>query len=69
MERYCSTCQSPQQAVAPTEEEEDQVSVGVAHRGITFCCRKYTIIARDGAEGPYLQRKCYVCYDNYHSIG
>jgi hypothetical protein len=23
MERYCSTGQSPQQAVAPTEEEED----------------------------------------------
>jgi hypothetical protein len=26
------------------------------------------MIAREGAKGPYLQRKCYVCYDNYHSI-
>ena len=25
MERYCSTSQSPQRAVAPTEEEEDKV--------------------------------------------
>jgi hypothetical protein len=24
MERYCSTGQSPQQAVAPTEEEEEE---------------------------------------------
>jgi hypothetical protein len=25
MERYCSTGQSPQQAVAPTEEEDDEL--------------------------------------------
>jgi hypothetical protein len=23
MEKYCSTCQSPQRALAPTEEEEE----------------------------------------------
>jgi len=28
MERYCSTGQSPQQAVAPTEEEEEDLFVG-----------------------------------------
>ena len=27
MERYCSTGQSPQRAVAPTEEEEDNCTV------------------------------------------
>ena len=25
------------------------------------------MIARDWAKGPYLQRKCYFCCDNYHN--
>jgi len=29
MERYCSTGQSPQRAVAPTEEEKEEVVVVV----------------------------------------
>jgi hypothetical protein len=34
MERYCSTGQSPQRAVAPTEEEEDKEEDRVAVRSV-----------------------------------
>jgi len=34
MERYCSTGQSPQRAVAPTEEEEEEEEVSSPHTAI-----------------------------------
>jgi hypothetical protein len=34
MERYCSTGQSPQRAVAPTEEEEEEEEVCLVLIGI-----------------------------------
>jgi hypothetical protein len=34
MERYCATSQSPQQAVAPMEEEEEWILIKVLHLSV-----------------------------------
>jgi hypothetical protein len=36
MEKYCSTGQSPQRAVAPTEEEEEEEEEGVDYYEIQY---------------------------------
>jgi hypothetical protein len=41
MERYCSTGQSPQRAVAPTEEEEEEEEE-VTETGFLHFVRKHT---------------------------
>jgi hypothetical protein len=43
MERYCSTGQSPQRAVAPTEKEEEKLSLKkVDNRGDWIQLVRYT---------------------------
>jgi len=47
MERYCSTGQSPQRAVAPTEEEED----GIATTRPSAAAATQDRVSRSWAEG------------------
>jgi len=46
MERYCSTGQSPQRAVAPTEEEEEEEEEELHLSGQDGVCCEQTLTAQ-----------------------